>query len=81
MKPPSKPKEPEIKEANPYEPDGASCPHRKDEFGHIVEKPFFNPRCKKCIDCMWYNNSPLQCPITKQKCFGGDVINDERTGL
>lgn len=58
-----------------YTPDGSTCPYRKDEYGNIVEQPFFNPRCEKCTTCMGYNNSPQQCPITKQKCFGGDIID------
>ncbi len=54
-------------------PDGSQCPYRKDEWGRIVEQPYFNPRCKKCQSCMWDNDSPLRCPITKQECFGGEV--------
>lgn len=56
--------------------DRSRCPYRVDQHGKIMEHPYFNPRCKRCTDCMWDNQSPLQCPITKQKCFGGEVIKD-----
>lgn len=66
----------DTEEVNPYKPNGSTCPFRKNEWGKVAEQPFFNPKCKKCQDCMSYNDSPLQCPITKQKCFGGDVIDE-----